>query len=94
MRWIKRVKQWAKLNKYGVIYLSVFILYTLLMLGVIFVFGGDISVCSQGTLSSQLSGEQASIKMTEPSLADDSGEDNTDATDENVNDGSSEEDTK
>ena len=47
-----RVKKWMQFNKAAVVYIAVILIYTLIMLGIILVLGGDMKGCSSGSLSS------------------------------------------
>jgi hypothetical protein len=47
-----RIKKWFQFNKPAVICISITIVYTLIMLGIIVIFGSDMNGCSSGSLSS------------------------------------------
>ncbi len=52
-----RIKKWMQFNKPAVTWMAVILVYTIIMLAVIFGLGRNLSSCSSGTLSKNNNGD-------------------------------------
>lgn len=59
-----RIKKWIQFNKAAVIWILVIMIYTFIMLGIIFGLGSDMDGCSSGSLSSKQNGETVEIETS------------------------------
>lgn len=59
-----RIKKWMQYNKAAVIWIAIILVYTLIMLGIIFGFGFDFKSCSSGSLTDTKNADNVNIETS------------------------------